>query len=320
MKYVIILLLTLASLNIKAQVYNQAMNVNCGDAWFIHSNSGSISTSFVNQRNCTNSVDLYYYYRSSEDVNENIFSLSATNNGSNVSFNYIVYGPFANYDQSCNFMVGVGTQVTGNQNNPTVSHSLVQGQYYSLKVTVNSCSANFTLNVLSENLNLNNVTPDCLSCIKGFYPDPGMYVVSAWVRDNAQSTDRDDFVKPSVIVRTGPNTHNLIPAGQIIDGWQRLEATLKIEDLQFNPFSVELKCEDGGECYFDDIRIFPTDGTMVTYVYDPLTLRLSAELDENNYAKIYEYDEQGKLVRVKKETERGIMTIQETRENNAGHE
>ena len=36
-----------------------------------------------------------------------------------------------------------------------------------------------------------------------------------------------------------------------------------------------------------------------------------AELDERNFATLYEYDEEGKLVRVKKETERGIMTIKE---------
>ncbi|MBI3883032.1 MAG: hypothetical protein HY305_02130 [Sphingobacteriales bacterium] len=38
-----------------------------------------------------------------------------------------------------------------------------------------------------------------------------------------------------------------------------------------------------------------------------------AELDENNYASFYEYDDDGTLTRVKKETERGIKTITETR-------
>jgi hypothetical protein len=38
-----------------------------------------------------------------------------------------------------------------------------------------------------------------------------------------------------------------------------------------------------------------------------------AELDENNYATFYEYDDDGTLVRVKKETSRGIKTINETR-------
>jgi hypothetical protein len=48
-----------------------------------------------------------------------------------------------------------------------------------------------------------------------------------------------------------------------------------------------------------------------------MTLRLMAELDERNYAKLYEYDEEGKLIRVKKETEKGVMTIQENRENSS---
>jgi hypothetical protein len=38
-----------------------------------------------------------------------------------------------------------------------------------------------------------------------------------------------------------------------------------------------------------------------------------AELDENNYATFYEYDDEGTLTRVKKETEKGIKTIRETR-------
>ena len=59
----------------------------------------------------------------------------------------------------------------------------------------------------------------------------------------------------------------------------------------------------------------PKNSSFVTYVYDPLTLRLVAELDEHNYATIYEYDEEGALIRVKKETERGVQTIQESRNN-----
>jgi hypothetical protein len=52
---------------------------------------------------------------------------------------------------------------------------------------------------------------------------------------------------------------------------------------------------------------------MKGYVYDPRTLRLSAELDENNYATFYDYDEEGQLVRVKQETIEGIKTLKETR-------
>jgi hypothetical protein len=41
-----------------------------------------------------------------------------------------------------------------------------------------------------------------------------------------------------------------------------------------------------------------------------------ATLDENNYATFYEYDLQGALVRVKKETEKGIITLNESRNSN----
>jgi hypothetical protein len=52
---------------------------------------------------------------------------------------------------------------------------------------------------------------------------------------------------------------------------------------------------------------------MKGFVYDPDDLKLMSELDENNYASFYEYDQEGGLVRVKKETEKGVFTIQETR-------
>jgi len=52
---------------------------------------------------------------------------------------------------------------------------------------------------------------------------------------------------------------------------------------------------------------------MKSFVYNPVNLRLMAEQDENNYSTFYEYDDDGTLIRVKKETERGIQTIKETR-------
>lgn len=65
--------------------------------------------------------------------------------------------------------------------------------------------------------------------------------------------------------------------------------------------------------FFDDVRIYPYDANMKSFVYDYDTQRLVSELDENNFATFYEYDQEGGLIRVKKETERGIYTIQETR-------
>ena len=106
-----------------------------------------------------------------------------------------------------------------------------------------------------------------------------------------------------------------IPSGQIIDGWQRIEGTFTANSAGAISLYLQALLND---VYFDDIRIFPYEGSMISYVYDPITLRLVAELDERNYAKFYEYDEEGKLIRVKKETEKGVMTIQENRDNSSG--
>ena len=105
-------------------------------------------------------------------------------------------------------------------------------------------------------------------------------------------------------------------SGNIIEGWQRIETYITIPagttriQLIFGNDNT-----DGytGLVYFDDIRVHPFNGEMKSYVYDDISLRLMAQLDENNYASFYEYDDDGSLVRVKKETEEGIKTIKETR-------
>lgn len=105
----------------------------------------------------------------------------------------------------------------------------------------------------------------------------------------------------------------LSPQGPIIDNWQRVSATFEVP-ADAGRMIVSLKNTDQDRlAYFDDLRIHPVTGTMKTFVYHPENQRLTAELDENNYATYYEYDLEGGLVRVKKETERGVYTIQETR-------
>jgi hypothetical protein len=71
---------------------------------------------------------------------------------------------------------------------------------------------------------------------------------------------------------------------------------------------------DQRACY-DDIRIYPADGLMQTYVYDSKNYRLSAEGDENNYPTFYGYAPSGALMVVKKLTEEGIKTLKEIRAN-----
>ena len=107
------------------------------------------------------------------------------------------------------------------------------------------------------------------------------------------------------------------PKGAVIDGWQRIAGDFTIPtDAAY----MKITLRNNGSnlnAYFDDVRMLPFDSNMKSFVYDPITQRLMAELDENNYATFYEYDTEGGLVRVKKETERGVYTIQETRSGNS---
>lgn len=154
----------------------------------------------------------------------------------------------------------------------------------------------------------------CGDCITDFSPSAGEYVISAWVKQDGDITNLTTFSSPRIKITAPGLVKELIPKGEIIDGWQRIEEVINLA----NPEIIDIELISSSTAsYFDDIRIFPFDGSMISYVYDPKTLRLVAELDERNYAKFYEYDEEGKLIRVKKETESGIRTIQETRENSA---
>ncbi|MBL7984971.1 MAG: hypothetical protein JNM91_08235 [Flavobacteriales bacterium] len=163
---------------------------------------------------------------------------------------------------------------------------------------------------------------ECCDCLPSFLPSPGSsYIISGWCKlENASSTlsSYASVNGPFIDVVTSLSPIPVItisPDGPIIDGWQRMEGTFELPQAA-QDLTLLLRCD---ECraLFDDVRYFPADASMKCSVYDPVTLRLDAELDERHFATFYEYDGEGKLVRIKKETERGIMTIQETRYNSA---
>lgn len=144
---------------------------------------------------------------------------------------------------------------------------------------------------------------------------------STWVRENCgnanagipckEYTYTHNQVKLSFTGSPG-NDVNLFPTGGIIDGWQRYEGVFTVP-LNATGLSINLINNGSSTVYFDDIRIHPFNANMKSYVYDPVNLRLTAELDGNNYGSFYEYDEEGTLIRTKVETREGVKTISETR-------
>jgi hypothetical protein len=147
---------------------------------------------------------------------------------------------------------------------------------------------------------------------KGFAPVSGKkYLLSMWVNDadddnnpahntiqglQVKINDADQLISTKVV--------------PVVEGWKRLELTFVASGSQF-----KLELIPTGTIYIDDVRLLPNDVEMNSYVYDAITLKLMAQLDENNFATLYEYDEEGTPVRVKKETEKGIMTLKESRQS-----
>ncbi|WP_207512923.1 GLEYA domain-containing protein [Longitalea luteola] len=139
-------------------------------------------------------------------------------------------------------------------------------------------------------------------------------VVSAWVKQDVPCVNGNyDNTQLELAFDDGSSsTFSFRPAGNIIEGWQRIEGIVPVPATAHR-VTIKMQSLSSTPVYFDDVRIHPFNSNMKSYVYNPVNLRLMAELDENNYATFYEYDDEGTLIRLKKETEQGIKTIKETR-------
>ena len=136
------------------------------------------------------------------------------------------------------------------------------------------------------------------------------YVASVWVKTGTTPVLKL-IVDTSATANSPVHLESVFTAkSNVIDGWQQYEVVMDIPDNQ--PYKrFELSLSAGA--YYDDLRIYPFESNSKGFVYHPVTRKLMATLDENNYATFYEYDAEGNLVRTKKETDKGILTISESR-------
>lgn len=184
---------------------------------------------------------------------------------------------------------------------------------YDVSATITSV-CNCEVVILEKQIEIKTCT-NCTECVPSFQPIPGeKYTISAWVKEDNPGVST--YSNPAIVLdfENADDIGPLKATGTIIDGWQKIEYTF-IVPITATAINVRLKNLGTEDVFFDDIRIHPFNSNMKSFVYDPLTLRLHSELDENNFATYYEYDEEGALVRVKKETQRGVKTINETRQN-----
>ena len=167
----------------------------------------------------------------------------------------------------------------------------------------------------------------CGSCSSLELKKNEKYILSGWVKQEISHEDLretvqytgchinvDFFDNTDTVIATG-GSFSFSPSGEIIDGWEKITGEF-IVPTAAHDMAITLDNATDLQVYFDDIRVHPVSGNIKSFVYDQDTHKLMAELDENNYATFYEYDKEGGMVRVKKETEKGVFTIQESRSGN----
>ncbi len=132
--------------------------------------------------------------------------------------------------------------------------------------------------------------------------DNEKYILNFWVKGDISSST----IPATVVV--GATTYNAEILAKV-DDWYNAEVVFD----KATASSVTINLAFSSNRSFDDIRLQPFNSVLKTYVYHPQNFRLLAELDENNFATFYNYDEEGKLIQIKKETSRGIQTLQNNR-------
>lgn len=281
--------------------------------------------SSLNSPGCT-TLDLWHY---TKVTSSGILGLQVDHSSNaNGLTAYEVYGPFSDLNQCtdiANSTISPVTSATFSATNQTFITLVASPGWYLIKLVDSDCEGDITITPHGEHTaTLVCEFDECESCVGSFALQPdSTYVISAWASQTGTNYTLTNFDDPEIYIEFYDASNSLIntsptaykPSGQIIDDWQRIEEVFTVPG---NAASMKIRLTTSdGDVYFDDIRIFPFNASMKSYVYDPVNMRLVAELDERHYSTFYEYDEEGKLIRIKKETEKGIMTIQETRNNNS---
>jgi len=141
------------------------------------------------------------------------------------------------------------------------------------------------------------------------------YLLSFWMKDMGYNPDTlSSSIPLKIFLDNVAVSLVYVKVMKPIEGWQKVDVELNLSSLANTEIRIE-RIQNMPNVFLDDIRIQPYNASVKSYVYNDITLKLMAELDENNYATFYEYDEEGALARLKKETANGVFTIKEIKKS-----
>ncbi|HSY62024.1 MAG TPA: hypothetical protein VK796_09125, partial [Cytophaga sp.] len=237
--------------------------------------------------------------------------------GSPGNYSTLLYGNTFNVNSTNIFQISIPliTINAYDKIEAALTYSSGLGLSSNSEVFINAIVGSFPINSVNRSLTIGPKSDcdlfNCTECITSFSPTAGEeYVLSAWVKESFTGNPPTTYANSGVRVTFNDGAINTLalfrPTGPIVDGWQRIEVSFVVP-VGANNIHITLVNESPNtDVFFDDIRIHPYNSNMKSFVYDPSTQKLVAELDENNFATLYEYDDEGILIRVKKETERGV--------------
>lgn len=331
--------------SIQALQPNTAILYNCGDQEISNNTITGINSTNTFTGWCDDPMEVRYYFRANSSGFYSLESFMLENAGGytvtvslvddqNPSEEYQVYSftqPYSTDGSSQNYVHNYfDIQVCSSKyyivhlyyhpnpayyntwplNSPYwcgVSTTSAASLYAHLQLLVGSC--NYTLPVQASSEMMNPVFT---------VPANKKMVFSAWVKETCGNPQGgvpctlSSYANNEVQIDFGGAPVVLKPSGPVIEGWQRYEGYFTTPGGT-GTMNLKFVNNSGSPVYFDDIRIHPFNSNVKSYVYDPVNLRLTSELDANNYASFYEYDEEGTLIRTKVETREGVKTVTESR-------
>ncbi len=203
------------------------------------------------------------------------------------------------------------------QNNTIITTDTIYHTYNPVEITdcieqfmAYSVAANIPMKVIGPN-DINDDIGDYLVVQKG-----KTYTFSFW------EIDRVNNYRVLLSSLDGNNALSMIAPfikrdqDIVVEGKTRRMYQVTIPDnLSTDEINISFLFIEPGSVTLDDVRLHPFNSTENSFVYDQNSLRLLSELDNENFATFYQYDESGKLVQIKKETVKGISTITTSRDN-----
>ncbi|MBS1561139.1 MAG: hypothetical protein JSS89_06005 [Bacteroidetes bacterium] len=134
-------------------------------------------------------------------------------------------------------------------------------------------------------------------------------IVRAWAKGGTESTVSLTLGSSSITTRS---------VVAYVNGWRLIEWTVPASHTSISTngvVAVKFAKSGSDDIYIDDIRVQPMSSEATCYVYDHNTLRLVAQFDDQHFAALYKYNDEGQLIRKERETERGIVPLQEAQYN-----